>query len=145
MLQRKQTIWLLIVALLNAGVFYFDLYRTHTLINGTDTLGQLRVSDHYPSLIIAVVITLLPLVTMFMYTNRKQQMRMIAYNLVAESAFITLLLTRVTQLEKLTPPPSTGTYWVGGVLPVVAIIFLIMAILGVRKDEKLVKSMDRLR
>ncbi len=145
MIQRKQSIWLLLVALLNAGVFYFDLYHMHTMVNGVDTLGQLRVADHYPSLIIAVVITLLPLVTIFMYGNRKQQMRMIAYSLVAESAFITLVLTRVTRLEKLPVPPSSGSYWIGAVLPIVAVIFLIMAMLGVRKDDKLVKSMDRLR
>jgi len=142
MLQRKQTLWLFIAALLNAGVFYFDLYRTHTIVNGTDTLGQLRVADHFPSLIIAVIITLLPLVTIFMFGNRKQQMRMIAYCLVTESMFVAMLLMRVT---KLAPPPSSGTYWIGSVLPVAAILFLLMALLGVRRDEQLVKSVDRLR
>ncbi|MCW3123765.1 MAG: hypothetical protein JWQ38_3257 [Flavipsychrobacter sp.] len=145
MIQRKQSLWLLLVALLNAGVFYFDVYHYHNIVNGLDTTGVLRVGDHYPSLIIAVVITLLPLVTIFMFRNRKQQMRMIAYNLVAESTFVAMLLTRVTRLEKLTPPPTSGTYWIGAILPIVAIIFLIMAMIGVRKDDKLVKSVDRLR
>jgi len=142
MIQRKQSLWLLLAALLNAGVLYFDLYKTHTLVNGIDTLGQLRVSDHYPSLIIAVVMTLIPLVTIFMFKNRKQQMRLTAYSMVAEAAFIAMLLMRVS---KITPPPSSGTYWIGSILPIVAIIFLFMALLGIRRDEKLVKSVDRLR
>lgn len=145
MIQRKQTLWLFLVALLNAGVFYFDVYKYHVLDAGVDTTKLIRVADNYPLLIIAVIITLLPLVTIFMFNNRKQQMRMIAYSLVAESAFIAASLAQVSKLDKLTPPPTNGSYWIGAVLPIVAVIFLIMAMLGVRKDDKLVKSMDRLR
>lgn len=38
-----------------------------------------------------------------------------------------------------------GNYGIGSVLPVAAIILLIIAISGIRKDEKLVRSVDRLR
>ena len=142
MIQRKQSLWLFLVALLNAGVFYFSVYKYEIPGVGEKLI---RVADNYPLLIIAVVITLLPLVTIFMFRNRKQQMRMIAYNLVAESAFITAALAMVSKLDKQTPPPVNGSYWIGAVLPIVAIVFLIMAMIGVRKDDKLVKSVDRLR
>ncbi len=145
MIQRKQSLWLFIAALLDAGVFYFDLYRTHTVINGADTLGQLRVADHYPSLIVALVITILPFVTIFMYGNRKRQIAMSFASILAMISFIALLLGRVGNLSKMVPPPSSGSYWIGAVLPVISIVFVFLAILGVRKDEKLVKSMDRLR
>ena len=145
MIQRKQSVYLFIAALLNAGVFYFDLYKTHTIVNGADTVGQLRVADHFPSLLIALVITLLPLVAIFMFNNRKRQIGMSAVTIVSTLAFIGLLLWRVTDLAKLTPPPSNGTYWVGSVLPVISMVFVFLAIMGIRRDEKLVKSVDRLR
>ncbi len=142
MIQRKQTIWLFLAAIANAGVFLFDLYRTHTLVNGVDTPGQIRVADRFPLVLLAVVITLLPLVTIFMFNNRKQQMRMIAYSLVAVSSFVFAMLAAV---GRITPAPTTGSYWIGSVLPVASIIFLLLAFTGVRKDEKLVKSVDRFR
>ena len=145
MIQRKQSLWLFLTALLNAGVFYFDLYKAHTPANGADVVMPLRVADHYPSLLIALVMTALPLITIFMFANRKRQMRMSFAGILAIIAFITMTLSRVTNLGKLTPPPASGSYWIGAVLPVIALVFLIMAIAGIRRDEKLVKSVDRLR
>ncbi len=145
MIQRKQSIWLLIAALCGAGLFYFSLYQYHVTENGIDVVKSLRVNDHYPSLIVAVVTTLLPLVSIFMYTNRKRQVAMSFANVMALCSFISMVLARVTGLDKLVPPPTGVSYGVGAVLPVVALIFTILAIFGIRRDDKLVKSMDRLR
>jgi FtsH-binding integral membrane protein len=146
MIQRKQSIWLLLAALFNAGVFLFDLYRVDTNTNGVVTQSVLRVSNHYPSLLIALVMTLLPLISIFMFSNRKRQRGMTAVSMVATLAFIGMTLARVNKLETATtPPPTGGTYWIGAVLPVVALVFIVMALAGIRKDEKLVRSMDRLR
>jgi hypothetical protein len=143
MIQRKQSLWLFIAALLNAGVFYFDLYKTHIMVNGVDTPGTpLRVSDHYPSMLIALVMTLFPLITIFMFSNRKRQLSMCVVSILAIVSFVTLTLGRV---GKIAPPPSSGSYWIGSILPAISFIFIIMAIFGIRRDEKLVKSVDRLR
>ena len=145
MIQRKQSLWLFIAALLNAGVFYFCLYAYHTLENGADTVKYLRVSDHYPSLLIALVMTALPLVTIFMYKKRRQQIAMTFVSVLAIGSFITMSLNRVTGISKLVPAPTDESYRAAAILPVIAIIFLLMAIFGIRKDDKLVKSVDRLR
>ena len=145
MIQRKQSLWLFIAALLNAGVFYFCLYKYHVLENGADAVKMLRVTDHYPSLLVALVMTILPLVTIFMYTNRKRQMALSFVSIFAISSFITLTLSRVSGLSKLVPPPTDDSYRAGAVLPIVAIVFMLMAIFGIRRDDKLVKSVDRLR
>ncbi len=142
MIQRKQSIWLFIAALLNAGVFYFDLYRYHAIVNGIDTPAQIRVSDHFPTLLIALVMTMLPLVTIFMFRNRKRQITMSVFAIISIAGFITMALQRTKNLNSV---PASDSYWIGSVLPVVAIVFLFMAILGIRKDDKLVKSTDRLR
>ncbi len=142
MLQRKQSLWLLVASLLNAGVFYFDLYRYHVVENGADVAKQVRVSDHYPSLLLALVMTLLPLVAIFMFRNRKRQMMLTFVSILAIGSFITMAMQRTKNLNSV---PTSESYWIGSVLPVAALVFLFMALFGIRKDEKLVKSMDRLR
>jgi hypothetical protein len=150
MIQRKQSLFLLIAALMGAGVFIFDLYRYHTsvhnMVNGVDTVvdtpGHLGVTGNYPLLLIAVVITILPLITIFMFKERKRQMAMTLVSLISTLTFIAMALSYITRI---TPAPLNGSYYIGSVLPCVSVVFLLMAILGIRKDDKLVKSMDRLR
>lgn len=142
MIQRKQSLWLLIAALLNAGVFLFGLYRYHIMENGIDTPKEVRVNDHFPSLIIALVMTLLPLVAIFMFRNRKRQITLTFVSILSVGSFITIALSRTKGLNAL---PSSESYWIGSILPVAALVFLFMAIFGIRRDENLVKSMDRLR
>ncbi len=145
MIQRKQTIWLLIAAILNAGLFYFDLYRADMMINGLAVTEHLRINDHYPSLLVAIVITVLPLIAIFMYKARGRQKSMVLFSMVATIGFIAMVLMRVSNFNNGTSAPGSGTYWIGAILPVLSFIFLIMALGGIRKDEKLVKSLDRLR
>jgi hypothetical protein len=53
---------------------------------------------------------------------------------------------RINNLNHTTAPtPANGSYQLGSVIPVVVAVFLILALRGISKDEKLVKSMDRLR
>jgi FtsH-binding integral membrane protein len=145
MLQRKQSIWLFIAALLNAGVFYFALYTYHVSENGVDTIKELRVNDHFPSVLLTLVITILPLVTIFMYKKRRRQITMSTISILAIASFVTMTLTRVTYLGKTLPRPTNDSYWIGSLLPVIAMAFVFMAILGIRRDDKLVRSVDRLR
>ena len=153
MIQRKQSLWLLIAALLNSGVFYFDLYRyntsSHRMLLDKDILvntsEQIRVANHFPTLLIALVMTLLPLVTIFMFRKRKQQVAMTFVSILSVLSFISLVLKRVADIPKAPAGPINESYWIGAVLPVAAMVFLVLAMIGIRKDEKLVKSVDRLR
>ena len=146
MIQRKQSLYLFIAALLNAGVLFFDQYRfvTQSIISGVtvNTPMQIKVADHYPSILIALVMILLPLITIFMYGDRKRQLRMCFVSTLAALSFITITLTRIS---KIMPVPASGSYWIGSILPAIALVFIILAVLGIRRDEKLVKSVDRLR
>ena len=153
MIQRKQSIYLFIAAMLNAGVFYFSLYTYHiftstattTGTTNTDTLFEIKVNDHYPLLLIAVVMTILPLITIFMFGNRKRQTRLSFISILAILSFITMALNKVAHLSTLNPPPTHGSYWLGSILPAISLVFIFLAIFGIRRDEKLVKSVDRLR
>ena len=153
MIQRKQSLYLLIAALLNADVFYFDLYKYSTSSYQTlldkqilvNTSEHIRVINHYPALLIAIVMTLLPLATIFMYRKRKQQISMTFVSILAVLSFISMVLKMVADIPKLPISPINESYGLGMILPAISVVFLILAILGIRRDEKLVKSVDRLR
>lgn len=141
MIQRIQTLWLFLATLLNAGVFYFDLY--HGYIG--QTLVSLRVGPKIFLVLIAIVMTALPLLAIFMFGNRKRQRSMAAVAIVATIAFITAVMGQVTPFLEANAGIANDTYWIGTVLPFISIVFLILAIMGINKDQKLVRSQDRLR
>lgn len=145
MIQRIQSLWLLLAALVNAGLFYFALYKADMVQNGVTVVQSLRVNDHYPSLLIALVITIMPLIAFFMYKSRTKQRNMALFAVVATIGFVAATLMRVSNFNNGTSAPINGSYWIGAILPVISVVFLFMAINGIRKDEKLVRSQDRLR
>lgn len=145
MIQRIQTLWLLVAGLVNAGVFYFPLYRGHINKAGVDTLVYLEVGNRMPLLLMALMITALPLVTIAMFGNRKRQKRMTTVSMVITLTFITFAMAQVTPFLEANAGIANDSYWIGMVLPFISIVFLVLAYMGIRKDDKLVKSLDRLR
>ncbi len=150
MIQRIQSLWLFLAALLS-GLMMINWYTgwvySADIRRGFETIVQrLTVTEHFPSLIIAVVMALLPLIAIFMFRDRKRQRMMSIVSILAAIAFIGVNLMRINNFNETTAPtPQNGSYMAGSVIPVAVIVFLILAIRGINKDEKLIKSMDRLR
>ena len=115
------------------------------MVNGVDTAHALKVNDKYPLLVVTVVLVLLPTLAIFMFGNRKRQMALCFTSILSCISFISMMLFRVTNINAQTPGITGASYSIGAILPVLAMVFLFMAIMGIRKDDKLVKSMDRLR
>jgi uncharacterized protein YebE (UPF0316 family) len=74
----------------------------------------------------------------FMYKNRKQQMGLTA---AAAGLSIINIILYFTELKKF----LSGNMALTSVFALAIPVFLVLAINGMRKDEKLVKSLDRLR
>jgi uncharacterized membrane protein len=145
MIQRVQSLWLFLAALANSGVLLFDLYRAHIVVNGSDTLMSLRVNDKFHFLLMALVIIILPLVAIFMFKNRKRQRTLSVLSIIFSLSFVSTMIFRVSKFSNEHPEATNGSYWIGSVLPVAAIVFLFLAIRGIAKDERLIRSQDRLR
>jgi uncharacterized membrane protein len=73
-----------------------------------------------------------------MFKDRKLQMRLALAGLLL--AIIILVLYFLEMKKLLSPTPAL---WV--ILPVATVVGYYMAFRGIRKDEKLVKSLDKLR
>lgn len=145
MIQRIQSIWLFLAALAATGLLYFNLYTYHALENAVDTAKQFKANDQYGLFVLAILLIILPFVNIFMFKNRKRQKGLAALSIVVAIGFIAVMVMLITNLRNNTPPPSSGSYGIGAIMPILSIVFLFLAINGIRKDEKLVKSLDRLR
>jgi len=81
----------------------------------------------------------------FFFKNRKRQKSFVLLSLLSAVAFIAFSLMRIEDFKSSAPAPLNGSYQPGIVVVVAVMVLLILAFKGIRKDDKLVKSMDRLR
>ena len=149
MIQRIQTVWLLLASLFSATLFldwYTGyIYKADVQQGIGSVVSYLRVTDFFPLLIIAVAMTIMPLQAVFFFKNRKRQKSIGWLSLLVSVGFIAVSLMHVENFKNTSPMPKNGSYQAGVVIPAIVIVFIVFAISGIRKDEKLVKSMDRLR
>lgn len=90
--------------------------------------------------------TLLPLVAIFFFKDRKRQKGLVWLSIISILGFLALMFMHVGNLKNATPPATNMTYVLPGFIPcIIALLFLFFAMAGIRKDDKLVKSLDRLR
>ncbi|MGI8635414.1 MAG: DUF4293 domain-containing protein [Segetibacter sp.] len=141
MIQRVQTIWLLLAAI--AGFF-----TTQIPLYAGMTAGE--VSKKYvatESLLLfatAIIASLLAVIAIFLYKNRGTQMKFTSLGIFVSIVLIALEVWQIGSFQQ-TAGILKGTYYWGALLPIAMAIFFVLAAINIRKDNKLVKSLDRLR
>lgn len=152
MIQRIQTIYLLASAAICA-VLFFHPFASFNL-NNPDNIITITVCHSNPSVGIstkliplATVSTLLLLLTVFaifMFGNRTKQMLVTRINIVLCIAQLVLMVGSFSALQSCLNSNYNGLdMWL--VAPVIMIILQYLAYHGIKKDDDLVKSADRLR
>ncbi len=129
MLQRIQTIWTFLAVL--AAVFLF--------ISGQDVavFGNIPVID-----ISCVALVLAGALSIFSYKNRKRQILLNTISIIINVLLIGVLAYWLLNLSGGIQFPEKG---IEPVFPLIAVICLLIANTYIRRDERLVKSVDRLR
>jgi len=147
MLQRIQTIYILVAELLVASLLKLKL--ADISVNG-DLMelvakgifkGEEMVFNGLPLLIFIGIITLLHIVIILMYKKRILQIRMLVFTII-------LLLGLFGMFFYFTYSGFDGAnvaFKIPVAFPVVALILDWMAIRAIGKDEALVRSLDRIR
>lgn len=136
MLQRKQTLYML-VSILMMVCFYFFFPEV------IDETGLVLFEKNQPlvlGLIIAPV--LLIFISIFNYKNRKLQF---VINRIAIVLNFVLLGVFVFQSQIVSGGTFVPKKGIGVLFPIISIVFLAMANKAIKRDEDLVKSVDRLR
>ena len=146
MIQRIQTLWLFLAAMLNGLLFIWQLFR-YNYPNMVYSPWQYEgVRNYIPLMILAALVTLMPLVTIFFFKDRKRQRGMVWLSILSIVAFIAVALMRASNLKNGSLSITNFEYVIPGILfPVAGMVFLVLALQGIRKDDKLIKSLDRLR
>jgi len=149
MIQRKQTIFLIASVLLFLATFTqpFGTFGTTELHNykaitadGTPVEG---ISTYYFSIPLAIA-SLISLAAIFMYKNRMRQMAMVRLTFIFFAASFALMSLYIMDATKLLSAEPFG-FGLSFFMPFVAFFMNLTALRGIRKDEQLVKSLDRLR
>ena len=155
MIQRVQSIWLLLatialilmfflpIATKNIGgseseIYTNGLYRTVTGKSGTG----LMINTFLPLLITNIAVAVMCLMNIFNFKKRSLQKRIIIFTIAAIGGFAFWCSVFAKQL----PGGIEGaTFGVGAYMPALAILFCVLAIFGINKDERLIRSAERLR
>ena len=141
MIQRLQSIWLLLAAAAAFCSLQFSFYSGNIIAaNQAKSFAALNGQSNLLLLILSAGVGIASLISIFLYKNRKTQLRIVLVTLLVS---IINLVMFFTQTKKFVP--GEGNYNLTAIFAIVVPVFLILAMRGIRKDEKLVKSLDRLR
>ena len=130
---------MLLIAAIFIGVFCFTPFATVAAEGAEPT--AMFVKDAPVLLILNIVVAALLLITIFMYHNLRQLMKMTILAIVLICAsMVTSGFVIGVGMENATPVLLGGV-----VLLVLALLFALLAYRGMKRDHKLLRSMDRLR
>lgn len=141
MIQRIQTVYLLLGAIALLSLLFFDLAWTSP------------AAESYPwftpvVLVITGLIAVGTIVTVFLYGNRPRQKRTVEMLQYATLAFMLLLygvMYMAGDLHFMREGETNAGKIMAMAAPVLGYIFLFLARRGISHDIALVRSMDRLR
>ena len=136
MLQRIQTIYLTIsAALLGALYLWFPIIFSEE--------GTVVVRNDEPIMLGLIFGSILLIfISIFSYKKRKSQFVINRLNIILNFFLLGVFVYRSLTLSGETLVSEKG---IGVFLPIISIVFLVMANKAIKKDEDLVKSVDRLR
>lgn len=148
MIQRIQTIYLLIATGAIITQFFAPILKSsQSAISGLYQDAQAFAREDQISTLLLGVTGLVAIISLLLFRNRKAQKQLIIGTIILliagniYTAYTMSAPTReITMLSHATIFPGLGSF-----MPLISLIALILAYRGVNKDEKIVKSMDRLR
>lgn len=136
MLQRIQTIYLTIVFIAVAVLPYvFPLWK----MDGKDYMFNKTMLY----VVLFGLSTALTAISIISYSKRQHQFVLNRLNMILNLILLGLFVYRSLNLSGETPVVSEKG--IGMFLPIISIVFLVLANKAIKKDEDLVKSVDRLR
>ena len=136
MLQRIQSLYMLASAIVTGALpFVFELWTDKNKVDVFFTSSIIYIS-------LFVLSTVLSIYSILNFKKRQNQFVMGRLNIILNLILLGLFVYRSLMVSGETSVSEKG---IGMFLPAVAIVFLVLANKAIKKDENLVKSVDRLR
>lgn len=142
MIQRIQSIYLLLVVIFSGGlIFVFPILEgVDNKVFALDLFSDTAmINKSLP--ILFLLSAVLALYTIFSFKDRKRQFVLGRFIILINLILLGLLIYLSLNL----PGEDASKKGIGMFLPVLAILFSVLANKAIKKDEDLVKSVDRLR
>lgn len=105
----------------------------------------------WPLVVLAIVVGVVALVSVFFYKNRVAQMRVVAVAFLLNVVYVFLVFFWAvdayakTVAQAMNAADPQVTWYVGAYAPIVSLVFLVLAHRGIKRDEMKVRAADRLR
>ena len=138
MIQRQQSLWLLLSAVASFLSFKFPFYTGNIMENNLSRFEELDGGSNFFLLVLTGASVLVAAITIFMFKDRKTQVKLVFGGIIISVALLALYFS---QIKKFT----AGNFALTSVFVLAILVGYLMALRGIWKDEKLVKSLDKLR
>ena len=139
MLQRTQTIWMFLAAVCAALTFMFPFYSGNVVIGANGHLFRsLTAARSITILFITVILIAGILYNIFQFKSRGKQ-------IWVNIGLIVLSLLNIFLYYRESLNYTEGRVAIGAILSILVPVLLILAIRAISRDNRLVKSADRLR
>lgn len=143
MIQRIQSFWLLCASVCGFASLKFSFFtgNVNEINNGVAAATkyiELNGFSNIPLTILTITIAIVCLIAIFLYKNRKLQMRLCFAGVLIEAIVLTLYYKESAKY-------ILGTYSLASLLQLLILVFLILSIKGINNDNKIIAESDRLR
>ncbi len=165
MIQRIQTLWLFFIVLLSVATFFFPIVDFTFEVKSMQTTqyyGLLPQPSHEDSeqfiqltpawslIFMQIGVALIAIISIFLYKNRALQVKFVAGGLLFLTIYLAFLLfVKIDGIEKgitqMYSTPIVSYNKIAISFPILQILLFILAQRAIRKDERIVRSSDRLR
>jgi len=146
MIQRIQSVFLLIASLCLGGLYLLPLGGSKLPVEKTAFSDSIFNINDYSLLQIVVPIGVVVfLASIFLFNNRKVQSMTTLIGAVIIGIIIGFVGMQIFQSQEILTGENTFLWKPGIALPIVSLISALLASRAIKKDDNLVKSMDRLR
>lgn len=136
MIQRIQTVYLIGVVVIS-GLLQLWMPLWTSASN-----AAIMPIDELPVFLTLIISASVALITIFRFKSRKQQFVLNRLNIILN---LFLLGSFVYRTLKISGEAQVSEKGIGLLIPIFSIVFLVLANKAIKRDEELVKSVDRLR
>ncbi len=162
MIQRIQSVYLFLAFVMGILIFffpiasfvtenaYFDFFICHIKDTSPNPFPEMKTAAHQfpwfytiPLAILQLIVSLLIVFTLFQYKKRPLQIKINYLTILLNVMLVGGIFYASSLIE--TQTGVVADYGFGGIFPLLSIVLVFLANSGVKKDEKLVRSADRLR
>jgi drug/metabolite transporter (DMT)-like permease len=136
MIQRIQTLWLLLASICAFASVNLPFYFGSLEVPGPTV--TITPYDHFMLLVFVIATGLVALINIFLYSNRSLQIKI---SVVGVLLGLVNLMHYFLYMRNF----KTGGLSLYSIFSFLVPVFFILSIIGMYKDQKLLKSLDRLR